>query len=103
MDKRAILKQWLASGKAALQPLTYPQRELWEARRRCPPGDMANHICCLIDVRGKVMTHRAGETALQRVADRQEVLRLSILPGKERPVQLIRQRSGKPVCSYRGS
>ena len=30
-DKRARLKQWLESGEARLHPLTFPQRELWEA------------------------------------------------------------------------
>jgi hypothetical protein len=88
-DKRAVLKQWLASGKASLQPLTFPQRELWETSP-VPVQDMANHICCVINVRG-VMTHSSCESALQRVVDRQEVLRLSFLPAKERPVQLIRQ------------
>ena len=29
-DKRTRLKRWLDSGKAALHPLTFPQRELWE-------------------------------------------------------------------------
>src|SRR5262249_35027481 len=32
--------------------------------------------------------------AIQRVVDRQEVLRLSILPGKERPLQMIRKNFG---------
>jgi hypothetical protein len=90
-DKRALLKQWLANGKTRLQPLTFPQRELWEAS---PVGvtDAANHICCLIQLRG-VITQQACETAVQRVVERQEVLRLSFLPGKERPVQMIRQES----------
>jgi len=90
-DKRAVLKQWLASGKASLQPLTFPQRELWEASP-VRVSDMANHICCVINVRG-VMTHPACESALQRVVDRQEALRLSFLPGKNGPLQLIRQSS----------
>ncbi len=88
-DKRALLKQWLASGKISLQPLTYPQRELWEASP-VSVGDCANHICCLIELRG-VITPQACEAALQRVVDRQEVLRLSFLPGKDRPVQMFRQ------------
>jgi len=90
-DKRAILKQWLSSGQASLQPLTFTQRELWEASP-VPAADVANHICCLINVRG-VMTYSACQAALQRVVDRQDVLRLSVLPGKERPVQMIRQSS----------
>ena len=87
-DKRAALKDWLASGKANLQPLTFPQRELWEASP-VPVTDIANHICCLIRVRG-VLTADACEAALRRVVERQEVLRLSILPGKGRPIQMIR-------------
>ena len=38
-DKRALLKQWLESGKAQLQPLTFPQRELWETSP-VPVADM---------------------------------------------------------------
>jgi Condensation domain len=88
-DKRAVLKQWLESGKARLQPLTFPQRELWEASP-VPVRDISNHICCLIQLRG-VITAAACEAALQRVVDRQEVMRLSFLPGKERPLQMIRE------------
>jgi hypothetical protein len=88
-DKRALLKQWLASGKTSLQPLTFPQRELWEASP-VSVADCANHICCLIELRG-VITPRASEAALQRVVDRQEVLRLSFLPGKDRQLQMFRQ------------
>lgn len=87
-DKRALLKQWLASGKARLQPLAFPQRELWEASP-VPVGDMANHICCLIDVRGGI-TPQLAEAAIGLVVARQEVLRLSFLPGKEGFVQMIR-------------
>jgi hypothetical protein len=90
-NKRAILKEWLGSGKARLQPLTFPQRELWEASP-VTVADIANHICCLIYLRGFV-TPEACEAALQRVVERQEVLRLSFLPGKDRPLQMIRQSS----------
>lgn len=91
-DQRARLKQWLDSGEAQLHPLTFPQRELWEV---CPVSieDNANHICCLIEVHG-LLTERECRTAIQRVVDRQEVLRLSILPGKERPLQMIRRNCG---------
>ena len=88
-DKRALLKNWLASGKAHLQPLTFPQRELWEASP-VAVTDIANHICCLIQMRG-VITRDACEAAIQRVVERQEVMRLSFLPGKDRPIQMIRQ------------
>jgi len=90
-DKRALLKQWLANGKTSLQPLTFPQRELWEASP-VSVTDNANHICCLIHLQG-VITRQACEVALQRVVERQEVLRLSFLPGKDRAVQMIRQSS----------
>jgi Condensation domain len=90
-DKRAVLKQWLASGKALIHPMTFSQRELWEASP-VPVADAANHICCLIHVQG-VITQPACQAALQRVVERQEVLRVSFLPGKDRPVQMIRQSS----------
>ena len=88
-DKRALLKQRLDRGEIRLQPLTYPQRELWEASP-VPVSDPANHICCLILVRGKVAPED-GAGALQLVVDRQEALRVSFLPGKEQPVQMIRK------------
>jgi hypothetical protein len=90
-DKRALLKKWLANGETILQPLTFPQRELWETSP-VNVTDIANHICCLIQLRG-VITPQACEAALQRVVERQEVLRLSFLPGKERALQMIRQNS----------
>src|SRR3954470_10735765 len=85
-DKRALLKQRLESGEIRLQPLTFPQRELWEASP-VPPGDVANHICCLIKVKGRIAPED-GAGALQIVVDRQEALRVSFLPGKEQPVQM---------------
>jgi Condensation domain len=90
-DKRTLLKEWLASGKAHLQPLTFPQRELWETSP-VAVTDNANHICCLIQMRG-VITPDACEAAIQRVVERQEVMRLSFLPGKDRPIQMIRHAS----------
>jgi hypothetical protein len=91
-DRRARLKQWLESGEAQLHPLTFTQRELWEASP-VPVEDAANHICCFIEVRG-LLTERDCRAAIQRVVDRQEVLRLSFLPGKERPLQMIRKSCG---------
>ena len=90
-DKRALLKQRLESGQIRLQPLTFTQRELWETSP-VPVADVANHICCLIEVRGKVT---AGDAtgAMQQVVERQEALRVSFLPGKGRPLQMIRQDS----------
>lgn len=90
-EKRARLKEWLASGEARLQPLSLPQRELWEATP-VPPGDAANHICSIIHVRGKLTAQNCPE-ALQMVVERQEVLRLSILPGKDGALQMIRKTS----------
>jgi hypothetical protein len=90
-DPRARLKQWLASGEARLQPLTLPQRELWETAPM-PAGDVSNHICAYIHVRGPI-THQGCEAAVQKVADKHEVFRLSFLPGKEQAVQMIRKSS----------
>lgn len=88
---RTRLKQWLESGEARLQPLTLPQRELWEASP-VPAGDVSNHICALINVRGPI-TPEGCEAAVQKVADKQEVFRLSFLPGKDGPMQMIRKSS----------
>lgn len=96
-DNRARLKQWLASGEIRLQPLSFPQRELWEAAP-LPAADVSNNICALIQVRG-MLTPQGSEAALQKVVDRQEVLRLSILPGKEQPMQMIR-RSAAPALRF---
>ena len=98
LDRRARLKQWLESGEAQLQPLTFPQRELWETSP-VPVEDAANHICCLIEVQG-LLTERDCRAAIQQVVDRQEVLRLSFLPGKERPLQMIRKK-GEANCVFR--
>lgn len=97
-EARTRLRQWLESGEARLQPLTLPQRELWEASP-VPPGDVSNHICALINVRGPI-THQGCEAAVQKVAERQEVFRLSFLPGKDRPMQLIR-KSNRQMLQFR--
>jgi condensation domain-containing protein len=95
-NKRAIFKQWLGSGKTSLQPLTFSQRELWEASP-VAVADTANHICCLIYLRG-LITAEACEAALRRVVERQEVFRASFLPGKDGPIQMIRQSSHLNFC-----
>lgn len=87
-DRRALLKQRLASGQLRPQPLTFPQRELWETSP-VPVGDMANHICCVIEVRGKA-TVEDCTAAVRQVVQRQEALRVSFLPGKDRPLQVVR-------------
>jgi condensation domain-containing protein len=96
--KRARLTQWIKSGEAQLHPLTFSQRELWEASP-APPSDVSNHICCVIDVRGLISSDDCV-AAVQRVVDRQDVLRVSFLPGKNGPVQLVR-KSAKPVIRFR--
>jgi hypothetical protein len=90
-EKRHRFRQWLERGEAHLHPLTFPQRELWEASS-APVTDVSNHICCIINVRGTI-SHRDSAASLQRVVDRQEVLRLSFLPGKNGPIQLVRKQS----------
>jgi NRPS condensation-like uncharacterized protein len=97
-DKRALLQRWLASGQIDLQPLTFPQRELWEASP-IPVADISNHISCLIHVRG-AMSNAVQEAALQGVVDHQEAMRVSFLPGKERPLQMIR-RSATANITFR--
>ena len=91
-DQRTRLKQWLDSGEAQLHPLTLPQRELWEVSP-VPVEDSANHICCLIEIQGLLTEHQC-RTALRAVVEREEVLRLSVLPGRERPLQMIRKSCG---------
>ena len=97
-ENRARLRQWLESGEARLQPLTFPQRELWEASP-VPAADVSNNICAIIQVRG-LLTPQGSEAALQKVVDRQEVFRLSFLPGKDQPMQMIR-KAGKPALQFR--
>ena len=97
-DSKTRLKQWLETGEVRLQPLTLTQRELWEAPP-VPVGDPANHICAYIHVKG-ALTPKNCEAALQKVVDRQEVFRLSFLPGKEKPMQMIR-KTGKLMLAFR--
>src|SRR5712672_3908902 len=87
-DKRALLRQRLESGEARLQPITFPQRELWEMSP-VAVEDPANHICGFVEIKGRI-TFKEAEMAIQRVADRQEAMRISFLPGKERVLQMIR-------------
>jgi hypothetical protein len=97
-DNRSRLKQWLESGEASLHPLTFPQRELWETSP-VAVADCANHICGFIEIRGAI-TPVECEAALRRVIDRQEAMRISFLPGKERPLQMVRATS-TPLLEYR--
>jgi hypothetical protein len=97
-DPRSKLKEWLSAGHARLEPLSFPQRELWEASA-IPPGDASNNICCLLDIRGPLTLAMCTE-ALGHVIKRQDVLRTTFLPGKERPLQVVRAEAD-PVLSYR--
>lgn len=97
-DNRARLKQWLESGEARLQPLSFPQRELWEASP-VPVGDPANHICGFIEIKGAI-TPAECDAAIGRVVERQEAMRASFLPGKDRPLQMIRA-TGSLQQTYR--
>jgi Condensation domain len=97
-DRRTRLKRWLESGEINLQPLTFPQRELWEASP-IPAADVSNHICTFIEVRGALAPEDC-EAAMRRVVDRQEVMRLSLLPGKDQPMQMIRA-SSRPRMRFR--
>jgi hypothetical protein len=102
-DPRAQFKQWLESGEARLQPLALPQRELWE-NSPVPVADPANHICGVIEIKGPITPEQA-EMALQRVIERQEALRISFLPGKERPLQMIRATGSAALgfCALKAS
>jgi len=97
-DNRTRLRQWLESGAARLEPLSLPQRELWETSA-APVGDWSNHIGAFIEIKGN-LTPEESEAAIQRLMERQEVLRTSFLPGKDRPLQLIRTTATAPQ-SYR--
>src|SRR6185436_16768006 len=97
-DKRALLKQRLESGQIRVHPLTFPQRELWETSP-VAVADPANHICCFVEIKGRI-TFKEAEMALQRVADRQEAMRISFVPGKERVLQVVRA-SGRASLGYR--
>src|ERR1700738_535283 len=68
-DNRARLKQWLESGEIRLQPLTFPQRELWEASP-VPVADASNNICATIQLRG-FLTRPGCEAGLRKGGDRQ--------------------------------
>ena len=96
-DNRARLKEWLQSGEIRLEPLSFPQRELWEASP-VPAVDVSNNICAMIHVRGH-LTPQGSEAALQKVVDRQEVFRLSFLPGKDQAMVMIR-KTGKPALCF---
>ena len=97
-DSRSRLQELVASGQVRLVPQTFPQRELWETSP-VPPADPSNNIRSFIDLRGP-LTFEMCREALPMVIARQEVMRTSFLPGKDRPVQMIRAKS-EPALQYR--
>src|SRR6516162_3839831 len=97
-DKRALLRQRMESGQIGVHPLTFPQRELWETSP-VAVTDPANHICGFVEIKGK-LTFEEAEMAIQRVADRQEAMRISFLPGKETVLQIVRA-SHRTSLGYR--
>ena len=96
-DKRALLRQRLESGEARLHPITFTQRELWETSP-VAVADPANHICGFVEIKGNI-TFKEAEMAIQRVADRQEAMRISFVPGKDSVLQMIRA-SGRASLVY---
>src|SRR4051812_42899117 len=100
-DKRALLRQRLDSGQIRVHPVSFPQRELWETSP-VAVADPANHICCFVEIKGR-LTFKEAEVTLQRIVDRQEAMRISFLPEKEGSAfhrQIIRA-SGKALLGYR--
>lgn len=87
-DVRTLFKSWLESGEARLQPLTLPQRELWE-NSPVAVADPGNHICGILEIKGP-LTHGLALAAMQTVVNRHEALRITFLPGKDRPLQMVR-------------
>src|SRR5947209_10507229 len=98
VDKRERFRNWLATGEARLHPLTLSQRELWETSP-ASPTDVSNHICCLIKVRGAISADDCV-ASIRRVVERQEALRVSFLPGKNGPLQLVRS-AAEPSIRFR--
>ncbi len=88
-DRRAQLKSLLDSGAVTLQPLSFPQRELWEASH-VPAQDAANHICAVVHVKGTIPPQACSD-CVRDVMQRQEAMRTSFLPGKGAPMQMIRR------------
>src|SRR4051794_7963706 len=84
-ERRALFRQRLESGQILLYPLTFPQRELWETSP-VEVVDPANHICGFVEMKGRI-TLNGVEMAIQRVTQRQEAMRISFLPAKERLLQ----------------
>ena len=62
-------------------------------------GSAGNHICGFIEIKGPI-TPEQCEQALHRVVERQEALRTSFLPGKEKPLQMIRA-TGAALLTHR--
>ena len=97
-DNLSRLKELIARKEARLAPLTFPQREIWETSP-VPVECHANHICCFIEIKG-ALTEKDTHTSIQKVVDRQEALRTTFLPGKDRALQFIRSK-GTANLTYR--
>jgi hypothetical protein len=97
-SNRDKLKKWLESGEVRLQPLSFPQREVWE-NSPVPVGDPANHICAFIEIGGSLSPEECRDT-IAKVVERHEALRCSFLPGKERTLEMIRTTAA-PNFSFR--
>lgn len=97
-DSKKQLQDLVASGQVRLVPMAFPQRELWETSP-VPPESPANHIRSFIDLTGP-LTPDLCRDAMRMVVARQEAMRTSFLPGKDRPVQMIRSQS-EPAIEYR--
>lgn len=97
-DSKKQLQDLVASGQVRLVPMTFPQRELWETSP-VPLEHSSNHIRSFIDLTGP-LTLELCRDAMRMVVARQEAMRTSFLPGKNRPVQMIRSQA-EPVIEYR--
>lgn len=96
-DTKSRLQELVASGQVRLVPQTFQQRELWETSP-VPPDDPTNTIRSFMDMRGPLSAEMC-RGAMPLIVARQEVMRTSFLPGKDRPVQMIRVHS-EPAVRY---
>ena len=57
--------------------------------------------CCLVQFAGSHGAERACEAAIRRVVKRPGGFGHLVLPGKERPVQMIRRKQRRPDFRFR--
>ncbi len=96
-DTKSRLQELVASGQVRLVPQTFQQRDLWETSP-VPPEDPTNTIRSFMDMRGPLSADMC-RGAMPLIVARQEVMRTSFLPGKDRPVQMIRAHA-EPAVRY---